>query len=261
MPITTAKPQDVLASARTIVSETKLHILPSIQKARKMQEIYLSKSNDLYSTHQREQIKRWLNSVQFKYALAHAHLEELWALSMACRWSLFDILNNSIIQQQWNDDELMIGSMQLEAFVLQARSFLNVYMYYICLVLNIKQPGSITRDNFSRHLSKVKEPNLKYKATQLQEYFDSGVFGEKGWGALIKEIRDKITHRESLRPSRQNDQAILGVFLDWPTIQGMDFAFFAQSFSNGCFEMIRTTTPIMFDLEWKAGPYRDNLWS
>ena len=75
--------------------------------------------------------------------LAHTHLEELWALSMDCRWSLFDLIENSVDKQVWTDEEHIIGAMHLESFVVQARAFLNVYMYYICLLMNIAQPGKM----------------------------------------------------------------------------------------------------------------------
>lgn len=260
MSFTSVDSRHLLAANRTIVRETLKHQQPSSEKVRAMQEIYLARNETLYSEPQKAHIRQGLNAALFKDVLAHTHLEELWTLSMDCRWSLFDLIENSIDKQVWTDEEHIIGAMHLESFVVQARAFLNVYMYYICLLMNIAQPGEMTRDKFKRAMQKVSDPYLQHVARQMITYFDVAVFGDGQWGKLVKDIRDKIVHRESLRPSSQGEEVAMGLLLDWPTIRGMTFERFAQQFANGAFELLRSTTPILLGLEWKAGPFREGLW-
>jgi hypothetical protein len=254
-------PLQLLASARVLLNEARSQVDPPLRKIERMQEIYLSQNGNLYTVEQTAQIRRWLGAVQYKYLAAHVHLEELWTLSMACRWTLLDVLEYTLERQDWTDNDILIGSMYLENFLLQARSFLNIYMFYTCLIMNTTNPGSITIDDFQKHMRKAKGEQFKKRAQALGDYFDITVFGNGQWGSLVKDLRDKITHRESLRPSHQGNEVVLGVLLDWPTIRGMTFERFAQVFANGTFEMIRATTPLLFELEWKSGPYRDNLWT
>ena len=260
MSFTSVDSRHLLDANRTIVRETLKHLTPSTEKVHAMQEIYLSRNPTLYSEAQQAHIRQGLHAVEFKNVLAHAHLEELWALSMDCRWSLVDLVTNSVDKQVWTDEEHIIGAMHLEAFVVQARAFLNVYMYYICLLMNIAQPGEMTRDKFKRSMKKVSDPQLQHIAGQMTTYFDVAVFGDGQWGKLVKDIRDKILHRESLRPSAQSEEVVMGLLLDWPTIRGMTFERFAQQFANGAFELLRSTTPILLGLEWKTGPFREGLW-
>lgn len=260
MSFTSVDSRHLLDANRAIVRETLKHLTPSTEKIRAMQEIYLSRNPTVYSDAQQAHIRQGLHAVEFKNVLAHTHLEELWALSMDCRWSLVDLITNSVGKQVWSDEEHIIGAMHLEAFVVQARAFLNVYMYYICLLMNIAQPGEMTRDKFRRSLQKISDPRLHKTATQMTAYFETVVFGDGQWGKLIKDIRDKIVHRESLRPSFHGEEVVLGFLLDWPTIRSMTFEHFAQQFANGSFELLRSTTPILLELEWKAGPFRENLW-
>lgn len=253
-------PSQLLATARMLLSEARTQVDPPLLKIERMQELYLGQNADLYTVKQTAQIRQWLGAVQYKFLVAHVHLEELWTLSMACRWTLLDVLTYTLERQQWTDDDILIGSMYLENFLLQARSFLNIYMFYTCLVMNIANPGSITIDDFQKHMRKAKGERFEKRAHALGDYFDISVFGVGQWGRFVKDLRDKITHRENLRPSKQGNEVVLGILLDWPTIQRMTFERFAQMFANGAFELFRATTPLLFELEWKPGPYRENLW-
>lgn len=255
-----ADPGQLLAATRQILNDTRSQVDPPLQKIERMQDLYLAQNANLYTAEQSAQIRRWLGAVQYKYLAAHVHLEELWTLSMASRWSLLDLIEQAVEKQDWTNSDLMIGSMYLENFLLQGRSFLNIYMFYICLILNIANPGSITIDAFQTHMRKVKGERFERRALSIGSYFETTVFSEGKWGRIIKDLRDKISHRENLRPSNQGDEVIAGVLLDWPTIRGMTFERFGQLFANGMFEMICATTPLIFELEWKAGPYRADLW-
>jgi hypothetical protein len=102
---------------------------------------------------------------------------------------------------------------------------------------------------------------FKNKRDRLSDYFKKEVFGKDRWGTTLTNLRDIIAHKERLRSSYKGSEKLLGkVLLDWPTIQGKTFDRLCQDIEEGMFDMIRETSPILFDLEWKSGPYRDDLW-
>lgn len=254
MNLSAVNPAQLLAAARVIMNDTRSQVDPPLRKIERMQDLYLAQNANLYTADQTVQIRRWLGAMQYKYLATHVHLEELWTLSMTTRWTLLELLEQAVERQNWTNSDLTIGSMYLENFLLQGRSFLNFYMFYTCLIMNIASPGSITIDAFQAHMRKVKGERFVQRAQAIGSYFETTVFGNGQWGRLIKDLRDKITHRENLRPSNQGDEVILGILLDWPTIRGMTFERFGQIFANGMFEMIRATTPLLFELDRQATP-------
>jgi len=251
--------ESILKATQAIVEKARPDSENVLFKFRRMQEIYLSRRSELFSNSHIEMIKRHFKSVEYKFFLISIQLEQLWALSEDSRLELWDALANSLDRLKWNDNQLIIGSMFLESFLFEARSFLDVYMFYICLLTGIEKPGKMSFKKFKKYMRRCKEP-FQTKAVQLQKYFEEEVFGSNKWGYLVKSLRDKITHQEHLRPSRNGSEILLGkVLLDWPTIRGMTFDRFSQHIENCMFEMLRKTSPLLFELEWKSGPYKHDF--
>jgi len=127
--------------------------------------------------------------------------------------------------------------------------------------MGYEKPGMMSLKKFYRCMKSTQEPILKRKSARLHCYFKKNVFSEDGWGTLLKGLRDKIAHQEHLRSSYEGSEKLFGkVLLDWPTLRGKTFDRFCQEIENGMFNMIRETSPILFDLEWKSGPYKPDLW-
>ena len=181
-------------------------------------------------------------------------------MSEALRCDLVALIDNSTSVHRWTDIELTLGSAYLESFVFQARSLLDVYMHYVCLVMNVRQPGKMGWGPFKDKLLQIRDERFRVRAANVSEYFEQDVFSQPAWGWLLRELRDKIPHSDRLCPRNQNTECLVGVHLDWPTIRGLTLESLAQSFDNGMFELLRRTTPQLFLLEWKSEPYRPDLW-
>jgi hypothetical protein len=141
-------------------------------------------------------------------------------------------------------------------------------MLFICLLLKTGHQGSISTQKFYKALRKDLPEPFSTKALQISEYFNECVFGEDvnkdltmpNWGSLLSELRNKIAHRDRIRPSFESDETLTGgVLFNWPTIRGLTYDRFYQYIQNGMYYLFKDTNPILFDVEWKSDHHRDGL--
>ncbi len=137
-----------LQALEALVEKTRSQAKEALSKLRKMQEIYLKRNSKRYSNSHMKRIKRHFKSVEFKFFLASIHLEQLWALSEDARFNLVDAIANSLERMEWTENQAVIGSLLLESFLFEARSFLDVYMFYICLIMGIEKIGTMSVKKF-----------------------------------------------------------------------------------------------------------------
>lgn len=261
--------QEIAAGLQILLAETRRYAESLPQKVEAMQEIYFERNPALYSQLEIQQLRYYLKAVLYKLYLATLNLEQLWSLSHTKRDTVFHVLQNSLDRLECSDDELLLISFAFEGFLFQGRAFLDFYMLYLCLFLRTGHQGRMSRNRFDRALKNVPQSPLSEKAVQVKEYFDTGVFASsaqswlspENWGTLLESLRDKIAHRDRLRPSFDSDETLVGkVLLDWPTVQKTTYERFCQYMQNGMFYLITDISPILYELDWKAGPYRPDLW-
>ena len=240
-----------------------------LQKLALMQQVYLRRHSGLYDASEVAGLRYYLAAVCHKFHLASLSLEQLWALSHTTRNRLFDAISNSLDSLDTTDDELLFAGFALEAFLFQARAFLSFYMIYLCRAVKTGHTGSMTRERFFRRLDGIEPGPLSGKAALLAAYFRSHVFAESdrnqfisgNWGSVLVSLRDKITHRDRLRPSFESDERLLDrVLFDWPTLRGITYDRFCQDMQNGMFALFTDLSPVIYELEWQAGPCRPGTW-
>jgi hypothetical protein len=260
---------DISRGLQTLLYDSRKHTDTPLQKLDAMQEIYFRGNASLYTSIELRQINYYSKAVSYKYHLANLSLEQLWSLSDAKRQELHVALENSLDRLEVSDDELLLISFALEGFMLQARTFLDFYMLYLCLFLRTEHKGSISTNKFFKALTSVQEAPFAKKARRVTEYFQTRVFGSSDWdglnpndwGTLLVTLRDKIAHRDRLRPSFDSDETLIGkVLFDWPTLQKMTYDRFCQYMQNGMFALFTDVSPIIYEVEWKPDPYRPDLW-
>ncbi len=259
----------IASGVHALVKSSRRHVDNSLQKVSLMQEIYLKGNSGLYSEEERSQLRYYFKAVAYKFHLANLSLEQLWALSEDKRQELLYALDNSLDRLDVSDDELLAISFVFEGFLFQATSFLDFYMLYICILLKSGHQGSISKQKFFKALGRVSEPFLVEKAQGVGNYFANHVFAEKTgkwlvpdhWGTLLRSLRDKIAHRDRIRPSFQSNETLVGeVLLNWPTLQSITYDQFCQYMQNGMFTLFTEVAPLLYDLEWRSGPYRQGMW-
>lgn len=261
--------QKIASGLQTLLKNARRHADIPLQKLQAMQEIYLQKHPGLYSEEELQHIRYYLKAVAYKFHLANLSLEQLWSLSDTKRQELLYALENSLDRLDVSDDELLLISFVLEGFLFQARAFLDFYMLYICLFLKTGHQGSISKERFFKALNKVKEDPFAEKAKWVHDYFNNKVFGTpdwtglnpNDWGSLLQSLRDKIAHRDRLRPAFNSGETLIRkVLFDWPTLKGITYDRFCQYMQNGMFALFTDVSPVLYELEWKPGPYKPSLW-
>jgi hypothetical protein len=251
-----------------LVHNSRRHADIPIQKIHAMQDAYTQENSHLYTSAELQQIEYYLKAVTYKFHLTNLNLEQLWALSDMKRQELFYAIQNSLDRLDVSDDELLLISFVFEGFLFQARSFLDFYMLYICLFLKTGHRGSMSRDRFFQALRRTTEAPFANKAKQVHNYFDKKVFGNHDhsesdtdyWGSLLQSLRDKIAHRDRLRPNYSSDETLLGkVLFDWPTLKDVTYDRFCQYIQNGMFSILTDVSPVIYEIEWMSGPYKPNM--
>jgi hypothetical protein len=233
----------------------------AMQKFQRMGEVYLDRNRNGYTDPEGQRIEALLSAAVFKFCVAHVHLEDLWTHSMACRWELPELIENSVTTHNWNDADVLLGSKLLESFLFQTRAFLDIYMRLGCLILKAADPVKMSRKKFTKAMRSISEEPFKSRAGHLSKYLDEKVFGDGCWGKVTTQLRDKIAHSDVLRPSGDSTEEIQGVLLDWPTIRKLTYDRYCQDVQNGVFDLLVETSEPMFCLSWQSGPYNSNGWS
>lgn len=229
------------------------------KKLFRMQELYLDKYGHLYRDELREKINKGLETVAHKFTLSTIHLEFLWKQSEASRTEIIFDLTNSVSEHKWNDARRTLGSLFLESFLFQIKSFIDVYQKYCCLILGIEKPNYDGIEAFYKILSKVQQEHM-VKADFVSEYFKDEIFGESCWGKMVKDLRDKIAHFDFVRYNYNGTEIIQDTLLNWPTLRGLTYDRFCQDVENNVFYMLTKISPVIYQLPWKSGQYKHDLW-
>ena len=241
-----------------------------IEKLQIMQSIYIDRNQKLYTEDELKQIEYYLKTTLYKFHLAGMSLEQLWSLSELKRSKLYFAIKNSVESLDVSDKELNIISFVFEGFLFQARSFLDFMMIYICLVLKTNHNGSISKKKFYNSLKQQKDEIFNSKALEVYNYFETHVFGnnefhglfQNNWGTLLRDLRDKIAHRDKIRPSFESSETLLDkILFNWPTIQDLTYDRFYQYIQNGMFSLFTDIIPIIYNLKWFAGKVDYNSWN
>lgn len=255
---------EVARALQVLVTDTKKYGDGVHQKIQGMQNNFLKKNTALYTSAEIQQIDYYLRAALYKSYLATIALEQLWALSHFKRSDLIFALQNSLESLDCTDQEMLAISFAFENFLFLSRAFLDFYMLYLCIFLKTGHEGKISRSKFYDSLNRVKDGPFANKATQISAYFKTKVFAEssndklapENWGTLIQSLRDKIAHQDRIRPNFSSNETLLNdVLFNWPTLRGMTYDRFCQFMDNSMFSMTTEVSSIIYDLEWKTGPY------
>ena len=247
-----------------LVRKNRVHIDNVEIKFSELQDVYLERNSDLYSgTEETELIRYYFKTMLYKYYLASISLEQLQAVRHNhIDQELLHALENSLDRLDCSDDEELLVSFGLECFLHHVRAFLNFYMLYVCLLLKTGHKGSMKLEVFYKELAKAKDSRFADKADYVEEYFRSKVFGEDAsehvqftnWGALVRDLRNKIAHRDRLRPSFESAETLArGVLLGWPTLRGMTYHSFCSYVDNGMYSLFTDLLTHLYDTGVQVG--------
>ncbi len=113
------------------------------------------------------------------------------------------------------------------------------------------------KKDFLKALGKIEQEPFKQRAGNVLAIFQAH---DDEWVSLLKSLRDRIAHRDMLSANFESQEKIVtftqpSVLFNWPTIKGRTYDRLCQDSHNGIFLLIVDTLPVLFDIEWKPGPY------
>lgn len=142
------------------------------------------------------------------------------------------------------------------------RSFLDFYLKYLVYFCTTKSIVNMNVSEFNKAYKNVEENS---KAHKVFEYFRKKVFNEESqnsnWGNILRSYRDKTTHNTLLNLTMKEVISRTGQTTLEPTTQGQEVSHFVQeTFENNVFYMLHDLMPILYNVEWIAGPYKSGMY-
>lgn len=242
-------------------------------KLRDMESAYLRANPGLYDALEKEQLKYYREAFSYKFYLATMHLEQLRALSHLREndFKLSQILENIFDTHRTTENDVLLFSFMFEGFIVQGNAFLDFYLLYLCHIFKIKDTNRMSNRKLQKALGEIEGQPFGKRAEAICQYFSKNVFGagkEKAfltdnWGELLKELRNSILHRDELVPSFENQTTLLKQITgDWhSSLEDISCSRFCQDAQNDMFELVTIVAAMIYEVEWKPGAYKPNLWS
>ena len=255
--------KDSRDSMLLVVSQNREYIEASHNILKHIHGIYIAQNTHLYTEPELFWINHYLDSVIYKSFLVSIAVEQLQSVKFGkISESLWEAIENSIGSLDCSNDERLLVSFALEAFLFEARSFLDVYMIFTSLLLKTGfTKGHMSKSRFYSELDKVEAPPFTERAQWMKIYFDTKVFGEEGskgasiirddWGSLLRDLRNKIAHRDTINLSfGSKEKFINDILLDWPTLSGITYHLLAETIRNGMHSLFHEALCHIYELKW-----------
>lgn len=262
----------IYAGLRSLLGETQSYTQQIPQKLAGMQEVYLHRNPQLYDSVQVRKLRYYQAAFAYKDLLVAYRLEALWSIVHAGSGDrlLPEVLANIYDEHDTSNEHIVLLSFALDDLLLQATAFLDFYMLYLRAFFRLSDTGKLSPHKLMQALEDVDEPAPGQKASNVREFFRKRVFAEPelraasivGWGKLLRSLRNSVIHRDTIYPAFDTGEKLVEkITHDWPEeLHGINAVRFAQYIQNDMFTMIRSLASMLYDLEWKSGPYRPDLW-
>jgi hypothetical protein len=232
-------------------------------------QYYFNKTGLIISDYDSE-LEETLDNAMHKFMYGSMTLEQLWGVTHYLESGTYGLPTTIDVEITVQHNEMtFLLSYLLDQALYSWRSFLDFYLKYLLLFVTGKNEVNITTRKFKDHFQQyLKDYHKDEKAKIIFSYVNDEVLnktfntenGKECWGDLLRSLRDKTTHNKLIKPTIEEKENPQGLKITWPTIKGVNFAYLAQlNFENKAFDMIRVLFPVLFEIEWKPGPYASGM--
>lgn len=247
-----------------IVSKNREYIAKTIGIFKKIHKDYLERtSSDIYTEDELKWINHFADSIAYKLFLVRIANEQLQTVKYGkIDESLWPALENCLYSVSYSVDEEVLISYAFESLLFEVRSFLDIFMIFICLLIKTGfAKGYMSESIFYNELNNNNYPPFSLKAKWLDNYFKNEVFGHeedpttkifrKDWGCLIKSLRDKVAHRDVFNKSYDSKEKFINdILLECPTIMEMTYHSFSEMIGNGIHALFHKALCYIYELNW-----------
>lgn len=259
---------------RDLLSKTQDYTEQIPKKLKAMQKIYLNANPHLYNTEENELLNYYLDAFSYKELFTSWCVEQVWSIERtgSGERKLLEVLSNLYDNHDTREEDLLLLSFVLDNFLLQSTAFLEFYMLYLRLFFH-KDGKRFQPKDFLRDLSGLADnesSEFSPKARLVLDYFQDKVFGESrrgsfaidNWGGIIRKLRNPTVHRDLSVPKFIPAKDLASeVTVDWSLeLRDISCARFCEDIQGEMFVMVSSLAAVLYDIEWKPGPYHQNLW-
>lgn len=260
---------------RDLLGKTRDYTEQIPKKLKAMQEMYLNANPHLYNTEQNDLLNYYLDAFSYKELFTSWCVEQIWSIvrTGSGERKLLEVLSNLYDNHDRREEDLLLLSFVLDNFLLQSTAFLEFYMLYLRLFFHKDGKRFQSRD-FLRDLSDLADDEsseFSTKAQLVRDYFQNRVFSEASrrgsfsidnWGGIIRKLRNPTVHRDLSIPKFDPAKDLaLEITVDWPSeLREIGCARFCEDIQGEMFVMVSSLAAVLYDIEWKPGPYHQNLW-
>ena len=198
-----------------------------------------------------------IDALMWKLSAAGIHLERLWEYneSAAMKRLLENANQYNFDPKRFTDKEVAYLTLEFEAYLIQARAFINVAQIHTLDACRIKFGGQLTNEKYKKTVKNAPS-DVSERLVSAHDYFKNDVFGSEKWGALLKGLRDRVVHFDRIRPSVSvNSDA------EHLNVAGLTLERLAQDFENGHYDLLVDVIAPIWEREWIPGPHIPGMWN
>ncbi len=207
-----------------------------------------------FNENERSSALKSMDALMWKLTAAGIHLERLWEFKETDRMKqLFEtLISNNIEPKKFTDKEICYLTVELEAYLIQARAFISVAQIHTLDACRISFGGKLTTKTYE---NAVKNAGIE-RLDNAYNYFSKEIFGTNKWGALLRSLRDRVLHFDRIRPSKSHVENGEQLCVAGLTIEGL-----AQDFENGHHSLLINVIAPIWKRKWIAGSYIPGMWN
>lgn len=175
-----------------------------------------------------------LNTIKHRFKSSLYYLEIIWKQYEDAKST--DILD----VESYN----FLSLTSLESFFIQSRSFIESTQRYCLLYIGVEKEF----DNL-KGFYKLISQSQNIKSQSIERLYKEKVFKENCFGFDIRNIRDKIIHKNYIKQLNFSEEINKNV----PLISNKTYDTFCQNYSNELTYFLIDWAELLFEIKWQSG--------
>lgn len=237
------------------IAETRLKFQGNYEP--KLRSLVETRTKQLgFANDERKAALKSIDALTWKLTAAGIHMERLWEYrESAALQNLLESVNQYNFEpKRFTDKEVAYLTIEFEAYLVQARAFINVAQIHTLDACRIPFGGQLTNEKYEKAVQ-CAPPEVSNRLASAYNFFANEVFGDGKWGSLLKSLRDRVVHFDRIRPSVSENADTEGL-----TVTGLTLERLAQGFENGQYELFLNVIAPIWERKWIAGANIPGMW-
>lgn len=239
----------------TKIAETRLKFQRNYEP--KLRSLVETRTKQLgFANGERKAALKSIDALAWKLTAAGIHMERLWEYRKSATLErLLESANQYNFEpKRFTDAEVAYLTIEFEAYLVQARAFINVAQIHTLDACRIQFGGQLTNEKYEKAVQHA-PLEVSDRLVSAYNFFENEVFGDGKWGFLLKSLRDRVVHFDRIRPSVSEN-----VGTEQLTVTGLTLERLAQDFENGHYDLFLNVIAPIWGRKWIAGANTPGMW-